>query len=153
MKKFITYICFGAYVALMIWLLFLQRVGWQHLLPYPEALRENLNLVPFGTIDSYALEIAAGGRETVHALINLTGNIVMFVPLGFFVKLIWPKAKGYIVFPVTLFLIEAIQLFTLLGSFDVDDLILNLCGTLIGVLLLKLYGFIRRHGGETRRSV
>ena len=36
-------------------------------------------------------------------------------------------------------LIEALQLFTLLGSFDVDDIILNLCGMTVGYFLNLLF--------------
>ena len=35
-------------------------------------------------------------------------------------------------------LVETLQLFTLLGSFDIDDVILNLAGMLIGYFLCLL---------------
>ena len=70
------------------------------------------------------------------ALINLLGNVVMFVPLGLFLPLIFTKLRKLwrTLFTVTLLIavVEIAQLFTLLGSCDVDDLILNLLGAALG---------------------
>ena len=41
-------------------------------------------------------------------------------------------------------LVEVTQLFTLLGSGDVDDLILNLLGVLLGYALFRLAARLRR---------
>ena len=77
-----------------------------------------------------------------HAFINLAGNVVMFLPLG----ALLPAANGKLrKFFRTFFLglglivaVEVLQLFTLLGSCDVDDLILNLIGVTLGFILWKL---------------
>ena len=68
--------------------------------------------------------------------------MVMFVPLGFLVPCIWQKTGKFGWHLLTMVLsivgIELIQLFTLLGTCDVDDLLLNLVGTTMGFLLWKL---------------
>ena len=55
---------------------------------------------------------------------------------------IWPKQRNFFRFFVSctgiMFLVEVLQLFTLLGSFDVDDLILNLFGMTLGFILYHL---------------
>lgn len=67
---------------------------------------------------------------------NIGGNILLFSPLGFLVPIIVPKIRGArqtatIAFGVSLSL-ELIQLLTGLGGFDVDDLLLNVLGGMIG---------------------
>ncbi|SFS40775.1 VanZ like family protein [Paenibacillus sp. 453mf] len=44
----------------------------------------------------------------------------------------------YLIFAVMIFLVEIIQLLTRTGFFDIDDIILNLIGFLIGVSIMKL---------------
>jgi len=73
-------------------------------------------------------------------LINFVGNIVMFMPIGFFLPLLWGKfnrawrsvGMGFLVSLV----IEVVQL-TQMRSSDVDDLLLNTFGTSIGYVLYK----------------
>lgn len=129
---------FAAYVLLMLFLLFGQRIGWMPVDDYGAALRERINAVPFQTIGEY-LEMlftrgALSGRRL--AFINLAGNVVMFVPLGYFLPVLWKNLRHFLrcmCWAAGIILgIECIQLFTLLGSFDVDDLLLNLLGVGLG---------------------
>lgn len=78
-----------------------------------------------------------------HALLNA----VMFVPIGVLFPLIWPQRLAKIVYVGTLGLmlstiIEASQMFLLLGQCDVEDIAANTLGALIGVLLYKVYALI-----------
>ena len=74
---------------------------------------------------------------------NLGGNVVLFVPLGLFLPVLWQKLDRFLPFfafvTALITAVELIQLFTLLGSCDVDDLILNLLGATVGFLLRKLW--------------
>jgi len=92
------------------------------------------NLKPLQEIRRYIEYRAMIGIPVV--IINLVGNIVAFVPFGFLVPMISPKERRTgMIFLLSLELslvIEVIQLFTYVGSFDVDDLILNTLGGLIG---------------------
>ena len=71
----------------------------------------------------------------------LAGNIVMFMPIGFFPKLLWRRwswwksALAGFAASVT---IELAQLFTE-RSTDIDDVILNTLGALLGWLLAWLF--------------
>ncbi len=73
-------------------------------------------------------------------VVNLIGNIVMFVPFGFLGWII-PKFKNLKIllfsFLSVLVLVEALQYFTRLGVFDLDDLLLNSLGVCIGFWLSK----------------
>ena len=92
-----------------------------------------INLVPFRSITSYFRYY-----DKSSFLVNFWGNIVMFIPWGFGLVLLWRRNQkpGLVIlhsFALTLS-IETIQLF--IGrSVDVDDLILNFCGSFLGAVL------------------
>ncbi len=71
----------------------------------------------------------------------LVGNIVMFVPLGFFPALLWRNWrwwKSVLVGFCASFTIEFTQFF--IGRFtDIDDVILNTTGALVGYWLYRLF--------------
>ncbi len=68
-------------------------------------------------------------------------NIILFIPLGFMLPLIWNKyrsAKTTLLFGLGVSaLIEISQIFTLRAT-DVDDLITNTVGTLLGYLIARI---------------
>lgn len=73
-------------------------------------------------------------------LINFLGNIVMFLPLGFFLPLLWKKFNhAWKVVGTGLLLSLAIEILQLpqMRSSDVDDLWLNTLGTALGYLLFR----------------
>lgn len=74
-------------------------------------------------------------------LINFLGNIVMFMPNGFFTALLMDKPRWWksalATFGLSLF-IEVFQLFISRGT-DVDDLILNTLGGLCGYWVFLLF--------------
>lgn len=149
-RKKRAWLCFGLYCALMLWLLFGQRVGWIGSGTYWQQLRDNSNLEPFDTVRRYlwVLRHSASRSQIRHAVINLGGNVAMFVPLGVFTPCLWPKmrkfGRHFLTMVVTIVTIELLQLFTLLGSCDVDDLLLNLVGTTLGFAIWKLWTWISR---------
>ena len=137
----IVYALFAAYCALMLWLLF-DRPGYIDGIPYWDQLLPNLNLTPFRTLRLFFGLLHDHRPYLVRtALINLLGNVVMFVPLGLFLPLIFTRLRKLwrTLFTVTLLIavVEIAQLFTLLGSCDVDDLILNLLGAALGYGIYK----------------
>ena len=70
------------------------------------------------------------------ALKNLLGNLLPFIPFGFLLPIAYPPIKAFFkVFLVGMFavlFIEIFQYMTRLGSFDIDDIILNMVGVLSG---------------------
>lgn len=98
-----------------------------------------INLVPFRSIQAYFVHYGLDGF-----LVNFVGNIVMFVPWGFGLTLLWKKNQR--IWIIALYslgltvMIETIQLF--IGrSVDVDDLILNFIGSCLGAVA---YHVLRR---------
>lgn len=94
-----------------------------------------VNLVPFRTIKNY---IKYSGF--LHTMTNVMGNVIIFLPFGIFVAEIFPKARSLskilaITF-FTSFFVEFIQFF--IGrSVDIDDLMLNVLGSVIGYFIWK----------------
>ena len=68
---------------------------------------------------------------------NIIANILVFIPLGFFISNKNPKNvfKALIICLGVILSIELIQLFFKIGFFDVDDIILNFIGSLLGVFI------------------
>lgn len=132
---------FAAYCVVMLWLLFGQRWGQN---------AGGLNLEPLHTLRLFwwVLENSHQPEQLRHAVINLGGNVAMFVPLGFFVPCIWEKMGkiGWHLLCMVLIIlaVELLQLATGLGTCDVDDLILNLVGTALGFGLFGLWAHIKR---------
>ena len=133
---------FAAYCALMLWLLF-DRPGQIEGVPYWEQVGMSVNLIPFVTIRRYIrlLTRMPNHRLIPHAIVNLLGNVVMFIPLGLFLPLLFGKLQKFwktqLAAALIITLVELAQLFTLVGSCDVDDLLLNLLGTAAGYGIYK----------------
>ena len=69
-------------------------------------------------------------------LLNFVGNIALFIPWGFLLPIHIEKTRKFIKFALmslaTIVLIEAVQIFSMLGSFDIEDILLNMLGASIG---------------------
>ena len=131
---------FAAYAALMLWLL-LHRSGYVNGIPYLQQMKANL--IPFRTMRLFfRLLFHHRPRLVRAAVINLAGNVAMFVPLGYLLPAASEKKPTFFRTVLSaaglIIAVEVLQLFTLLGSCDVDDLILNMVGVVLGFLLWKL---------------
>ena len=95
-----------------------------------------INLTPGATILAFWHR---GSAE--QQLINLAGNVLVFVPLGFLPPLLWHRWRSWwraaLLCAGASLSIEFLQLF-LSRSVDVDDLILNVLGGLLGWILWAL---------------
>lgn len=145
-----VYIIFVIYIAVMLYLLFFRRMPLYMAVPYDEYIQRYTNFTPFETLRRFTrLLTEYGPYLTKIAIINLAGNVLLFIPLGIFLPVIWIKQQKIWIFLQTVVLavssVEALQLAARLGSCDVDDLILNLTGALIGFILWKT---VRRKNKE-----
>lgn len=94
-----------------------------------------VNLVPLRTIKNY---IKYSGF--LHTMTNVMGNIIIFLPFGIFVAEIFPKTRSLskilVITFFSSFFVEFIQFF--IGrSVDIDDLMLNVLGSVIGYFIWK----------------
>lgn len=142
-KSLIINTLFILYIALMLWLLFGQRMGRELNDSYSEVLLSNINLIPFATVKLFlnAIQGSLSDYTVKHSLINLIGNVVMFIPLGYFIPSVSKKNSSFrkciSLCALIILIVEIVQLFTLLGSCDIDDFILNIAGIIIGYGIYK----------------
>jgi glycopeptide antibiotics resistance protein len=101
--------------------------------------RTYLNLVPFRSIDSL---IRRKGWASLFDL-DITGNILAFVPLGLLLPLLSMRLRrasliGLISFALSSF-IETLQYISNTRYTDIDDIILNTMGSIMGYLAYCLF--------------
>jgi glycopeptide antibiotics resistance protein len=110
--------------------------GWWQKVLHRIHTKEKINLQPFLMFKQFQI-----------ASYQVIGNLVMLLPLGIYIPLLFPKLSGFFrVFIICLLVsisIELMQLITSVRSTDIDDVILNTCGALIGYII---YRFLRLIG-------
>ncbi|ABX43825.1 VanZ family protein [Lachnoclostridium phytofermentans ISDg] len=114
------------------------------------------NLVLFREIKRFYTYRKEVGLEGF--LVNMVGNVVAFMPFGFCLPMISLKRRGFFSilfwsFGLSL-TIETIQLLYQIGTFDVDDLLLNTIGGVLGYIsykiMLAIYLVYRRRNSSHR---
>ena len=100
---------------------------------------QSVNLIPFHSIGAYLFSDDMFSRA--FALSNLLGNIAIFIPMGVYLPLLI-RRKSIFVNTVCVALISAVvevlQYIFAVGAADIDDVILNTVGGLIGVSLFSV---------------
>lgn len=97
--------------------------------------RQNgINTIPFTSIK----KIYYSNKSAPYKFKNIAGNVLGFIPLGFLLPFLVFRRWGIILSILSVAFIsmgfEYIQLYTGCGVFDVDDIILNSLGGIIGAL-------------------
>ena len=138
-KKKIKLFLYITYMVALIYMLFLSD-GRDVMSTY------RYNLEPFKEIERFIRYRHVVGYEAL--LINVVGNVVAFMPFGFFMPHIATKKTDFfkVFFHTFMFtlLVESVQLVTKLGRFDIDDIILNTIGGVLGYITYLIYRKIRR---------
>lgn len=147
----LLYGVFVFYMALLILILFRRH-----------HLERSVNLIPLrGIISFLSGNDSVSGKDSAvvlhaFAISNLLGNIAIFVPLGVYItlfhknKAIW---KNTLLIMITSMLVEIIQFTCKLGIGDIDDVILNSIGGLIGVFICRFLYFIYKNDSKVRCAV
>lgn len=124
----ISEICFIFYIAMLLYVtLFRYEIRQDELF---ELTNRNINLLPF-------VELLSIWRNDQGVfLYNVLGNILWFFPFGLLVKKLlqlpwWHITLWGMAFSCT---IESLQYLLQLGTCDIDDVILNTIGALLGCL-------------------
>ncbi len=116
---------------------------------YPHMEGGGRNLTPFRSIYSILAH-----SNFIYSIRNIVGNILLFIPLGFSIPLRFKVNKFWKVMLLGFFtscLVEVIQLLTSIRSFDVDDLILNTLGVILGFILYRLFDKARPSTKQIRK--
>ena len=109
-----------------------------HVVTYQDVNFGTNNFIPFKEIFRYDL-------GTPKFIKNIIGNIIMFIPFGFFASYFLKSKKISIPLILTIILtttIETVQYY--IGRvLDIDDIILNIVGGILGYLLFITMDFLQ----------
>lgn len=142
-RKSLLRFAFTGYCVLMLWLLFI-RYRDITVTDYWVQIAERVNLVPFSSIGRMLHNLRENPRWDVFWVVvyNLGGNIGMFLPLGMLLPALFDRQRrlGRCMLTVALIMttVELVQLFTLRGFCETDDVMLNVLGAAIGYGFWKL---------------
>lgn len=91
------------------------------------------NFIPFKEIMRYRIDSSLFYR-------NVIGNIILFIPFGYLVSYYLKSPKYYIALILTIITSVSTEIIQMnIGrSFDIDDILLNIVGGLLGYLVFKL---------------
>ena len=142
-------VLFVLYLVLLTYFLFFaEEMGRS-----PDARAEySYNLTLFKEIRRFLLYRNILGWRAV--FLNIFGNVLAFMPFGFFLPVFSGRCKkfwrtAFYSFELSL-LVELLQLVFRVGSFDVDDLLLNTLGGMAGYGLYRL--FVRYYHQRNQRG-
>ena len=141
-KTIVKIILFIIYIVVLSYLLFLsESMGRTN-------YHTDVNLVPFAEIRRYITRISTIG--IVYVGINLLGNIIVMIPFGYALPSLFGQGRKRPILYVLIgmvfsILIEYSQYVTHTGSCDVDDIILNTMGVIIGYII---YAILHRNKKE-----
>lgn len=106
------------------------------------------NLTPLKEIKRFMKYIWDNDALGRAARLNIFGNIIAFIPFGIYLPYTSESKLGFIstfLYTFSLSLtIELVQLITKVGSCDVDDIILNALGGVVGYILWYIYTKLRK---------
>ena len=148
---------------LLVWLLavmylmFCGGLSYSYGGDYGQYLLRHIELVPVESPQNYLDMLRLDRINPDIVARNIAGNIAMFVPLGFLLPCItdrFAKLKFTLSGAVLLaFVLEALQLLTLRGSFDIDDIILRSVGAMLGFAVWHIiFRFLRAPIPQTQSS-
>lgn len=135
-NKFFAWILFTIYIGTLFYFMFFS----EHYGRTVMYLDYKYNLKPFREIRRFWVYRGQLGLESV--VVNLFGNVLAFVPYGMVLPMLSEKKRNFFLVTLLTFefslVIETTQLITKAGCFDVDDLILNTLGGVLGYMLYKI---------------
>ena len=127
--RIVAILAFFAYLLLLSYLLFFSSTYGRTL-----EMGYRYNLKPFAEIRRGLEHVETVGYRYV--LVNIGGNIAAFMPFGFLLPLITERkmhtGKVFCYSFLLSLCAESVQLVSRTGAFDVDDLILNTVGGVLG---------------------
>ena len=122
-KRLLTVSVFAAYLCIVIFLTLIDRFIMHN-------GNGETNLIPFiGLAESFT---------STYGLYGIVSNVVLFIPLGFFLPIVLSNNRKHIflIIPVLLSLAIEIAQIPLGRTFDINELIMNYIGSLIGLAVI-----------------
>lgn len=134
---------FVIYILVLLKIILFKNVNLEQFLSGNIGGYHAYNLIPFLTIHDF---ISMGSISFGRVFSNIFGNILVFMPLGYFLPLLMPRFKKFwkvLLISIGLSVVfEISQYVFMLGSLDIDDVILNTLGGAIGYGLYAVFSRI-----------
>jgi glycopeptide antibiotics resistance protein len=135
-------LCYGLwalYIAFLVYVLFLRRMDRDLPLTYLEYPSQCYNLIPGKGIYEFFTIPVKSSAYTLRFFTNYVGNLLLFLPWGILTPAAFSmQKKRFVLLTVAVILsVELAQYLSMLGSFDVEDLILNVIGAMIGFAVFR----------------
>ena len=137
--RIILWTVFILYCLVLIYILFLSRPPRTDY-SLPDYFLRFSNLIPLKTIIIYIRSYSFGFQAL--AIKNLVGNLVLFLPMGMALPCLSEKLNCF--WKICLCVlgivvaVELVQGLLRVGSIDIDDVIFNVSGAVIGYGIIKL---------------
>lgn len=141
-KRLLPFILLLAYGAILVKVMVLKDVPMIRMGPimlnFGGTQVGDPNYVPFKTILPYLL----GDNGFLIGALNIGGNIGFLIPIGFLLPFVFARIdwkRSLVVAVLSGMSIELTQVFLHIGIFDIDDVILNGLGVMVGYWLFLLF--------------
>ena len=130
--KSVTIVLTTIYSFIVVWII-LFKMSTLSEIPYLDHIR-NINLIPFHYDD-----------ETSSHLSEVLENVMIFIPLGVYLKMLKITDAKAILFGMTCSLgLEILQFILAVGATDITDIMTNTAGTAIGVGIYAILSLVFR---------
>ncbi len=135
------------YFAILIYLLFFAF--------FRTNTNTTVNWIPFKNIIDLTGYTFKTGHGILHWIINVPGNVIAFVPMAIPLNYLKLKINSWVYWMI-LFLVpvfcEFLQYFFQSGSADIDDVILNITGILLGLYLIRKLSAGKFFNGDDKKK-
>ena len=154
LKKFLLYFFIVVYAALLTKIiLFKEVVSPSDIFSTSREIKRSIDLIPFkSTYDFFTNPESSFGL----AAWNVLGNILLFIPLGIFLRM-YKKTEKFWKYIAAIFTVsltfEVLQYILGVGRTDIDDLIYNTIGGILGVFIYKALFKILRGEERAKTSI
>ena len=147
-RKALFMVIFFAYLAFLMYFLFFSDL-FGRTITYDEY---RYNLTPFREIERFFTKVKE--KDYIVFLVNIFGNIVLFMPYGYIFPVLSEDRHKKVIFAfidmffaalIFCLVVETCQLLSRVGVFDVDDIILNMFGALLGFCTYVIVRLMKNH--------
>ncbi|MDF2934608.1 MAG: VanZ family protein [Chryseobacterium sp.] len=152
-KQILFYSILIVYIFLFTKLLLFKQVTPIELFSSERTVTRALEVIPFKTISEY---LFSTHFNLWIALMEIAGNIVLFIPLGMYVQMFKRNKKTLncvTLICVISLCVEITQYILGIGYSDIDDIILNTIGGLLGVFIYRIMYLVLKEDSKVRTAI
>lgn len=139
------------YILFMLKLLLLSRISVSELFSGSRVADRSTNFIPFQSITAFLSGSTANAKR--FAFSNVVGNVAAFVPFGAYLLFVGRDKRvrtNLLIVLLASVCVELTQWIFGIGTLDIDDVILNTLGGLIGICGYKLFMALLRDESKVR---